>query len=248
MVDIPDNARGSFYRGDLHITLKDKVFQPSNPLRHSAETLNIVRAESDDEVNSNRPILLRYTDGGPDHRTTYTSVQLASILEFISLDLDMFVACRTAPHQSYNNPAERSMSLLNLGLQNVSLSRSEMETGYESQMKSMSSMNSIRNCKKENFKSAVKESVKPTIETVKNIFKRLKKTHGEVIVHDACDEEAITQLLDMLKVLDGSLDVEKGREIKDFSKYPHLLDFVKKHCRKRHYSFQVFVLLKYFTL
>lgn len=240
MVDIPDNARGSFYRGDLHITLKDKVFQPSHPLRHSAETINILRADSDDGVNSKRPILLRYTDGGPDHRTTYTSVQLASILEFIALDLDMFVACRTAPHQSYNNPAERSMSLLNLGLQNVSLSRAEMETGYESQMKSMSSMNSIRNSKKENFKSAVKESVKATIETVKNIFKRLRKTHGQVFVHDASDEEEISQLLEMIKVLDGNLDSDKAREIKDFSKYPHLFDFVKKHCRKRHYSFQVF--------
>lgn len=44
----------------------------------------------------------------------------------------------------------------------------------------------------------------------------------------------------MIKVLDGNLDYDKAREIKDFSNYPHLFDFVKKLCRKRHYSFQVF--------
>lgn len=56
MVDTPDNTRGSFYRGDLHITLKDKVFKPSHPLHYSAETINILHANSDDGANSNRPI------------------------------------------------------------------------------------------------------------------------------------------------------------------------------------------------
>lgn len=91
-----------------------------------------------------------------------------------------------------------------------------METGYESQMKSMSSMNSIRNCKKKNFKSAVKESIKATIETVTDIFKRLRRTHGQVFVHDASDEEEISQLLEMIKIFDGDLDSDKTREIKDF--------------------------------
>lgn len=70
-VDIPDNSRGSFYHGDVHITLKDNIFQPSTPFRHAAETVKIVRSYfSEDDVNANKPIIVRYTDGGPDHRPT----------------------------------------------------------------------------------------------------------------------------------------------------------------------------------
>lgn len=65
-VDIPDNSRGSFYHGDVHITLKDKIFQPSTPFRHAAETVKIVRSYfSEYDVNANKPIIVRYTDGGP---------------------------------------------------------------------------------------------------------------------------------------------------------------------------------------
>lgn len=34
----------------------------------------------------------------------------------MKLDLDFLCACRTAPHQSWRNPAERVMSIVNLGL------------------------------------------------------------------------------------------------------------------------------------
>ena len=118
IVDIPEDAQGSFHHGNVHITVKDKIFEPSDPIRHSAETLKIVRVVNceNDDINSDFPIIIRYTDGGLDHRTTYKSIQFAAILEFLELGLDMFIHCRTAPNQSYNNPAERVMSLLTLGL------------------------------------------------------------------------------------------------------------------------------------
>jgi hypothetical protein len=106
----------------------------------------------------------------------------------------MFVACRTAPHQSFNNPAERVMSLLNLGLQNVSLSRPEMDAGFEMQMKSLSSMSAVRNSRKESLKTALKESVGITIGHVKEILSRLQRSNGEVILHDACKESDINRL------------------------------------------------------
>ena len=36
-------------------------------------------------------------------------------------DFDMLIALRTTSHQSWNNPAERIMSILNLALQGVAL-------------------------------------------------------------------------------------------------------------------------------
>lgn len=182
-VDIPDNSRGSFYHGDVHITLKDKIFQPSTPFHHAAETVKIVRSYfSEDDVNANKPIIVRYTDGGPDHRPTFALVQLASILEFIALDLDMVIACRCAPHQSYNNPAERMMSFLNLGLQNVSLTRKEMEIGHEMKMKSMSTMSAVRKNKNEVLISALKESINVPFKLSKMYFQDSKE-HMVMCMH-----------------------------------------------------------------
>ena len=44
--------------------------------------------------------LFIYSDGGPDHRLTYVSVQLSLIALFLNLDLDLLVAARTAPSHS----------------------------------------------------------------------------------------------------------------------------------------------------
>jgi hypothetical protein len=109
IVEIPESESDSFFRRNIHVTTKDKVFQPSSPFRHAAENLNIVQEPT-------HPIMVQYTDGGPDHRCTYASVQLAVLATFISLDLDMFVLARTAPNASWVNPAERCNSLLNLAL------------------------------------------------------------------------------------------------------------------------------------
>ena len=40
-------------------------------------------------------IVAFYKDGGPDHRPTYGSVQLALLVMFKQFDFDMLVACRT---------------------------------------------------------------------------------------------------------------------------------------------------------
>ena len=47
------------------------------------------------------PILFVYTDGGPDHRSTYWSAKLAHIATFIALDLDMLIATMTASSHSF---------------------------------------------------------------------------------------------------------------------------------------------------
>lgn len=46
---------------------------------------------------------------------------------FLYLDLDYMCASRTAPYHSFRNPAERVMSVLNLGLQAVGLAREKVE-------------------------------------------------------------------------------------------------------------------------
>ena len=61
-----------------------------------------------------------YTDGGPDHRTTYISTQLSLIALFLKPRLPQ-CGSDIAPHHSWRNPVKRMMSILNLGFQGISL-------------------------------------------------------------------------------------------------------------------------------
>lgn len=123
LIDIPESITGSFYSGKVFVGLKENAFQPSSPIRHMTELEGVLNS-----ANSISPILLLYTDGGPDHRLTYVSVQISLICIFLSLDLDFLCAVRTPPHHSWKNPAERIMSILNLGLQSVGVMRQETKS------------------------------------------------------------------------------------------------------------------------
>ena len=63
-----------------------------------------------------------YHDGGPNNRLKYYSVMISYICAFRWLNLDYLAAVQTAPNNSWTNPCERLMSILNLGLQSVSTS------------------------------------------------------------------------------------------------------------------------------
>ena len=188
--DIPVSIEDSFYQGKVYVGLKDPIFQPSNPIRHNSELYNLL-------VNNEQqnPFLLIYTDGGPDHRVNYLRVQLFLIALFVTLDLDLLVAVRTPPGNSWKNPVERIMSILNLGLQCIGLMRAEMNEECEEIMKYCNSMEDIRNKAKEEsqLKEQLLNSLYPTIELMENLIKRLElKEEPFDTFKAASDEEIIT--------------------------------------------------------
>ena len=64
---------------------------------------------------------------------------------FLELDLDIMVVMRTAPTQSRGNLVERVMSVLNLGLQGVALTREvSSDDEMEKDIKKCSGMSGIR--------------------------------------------------------------------------------------------------------
>lgn len=119
VVDVPETASESFYKGQVYVSLKDAVFQASSPFRHAAELSDILK-----KVHL-PPVLALYTDGGPDHRCNYITVIYTMVYLFIKHDLDSLILARNAPGHSWRNPAERIMSVLNLGLQAVGVMRAE---------------------------------------------------------------------------------------------------------------------------
>jgi len=97
--DIPKNLDHSFVQGHVTVTVNDSVFMTSSPWRHSA-TFAKVLGEMPQKT------LLLFTDGGTDHRHNLESVRMCLICLFVDLNLDMLVAGRCAPGQSFTNPAE----------------------------------------------------------------------------------------------------------------------------------------------
>ncbi|WAR07374.1 hypothetical protein MAR_017332 [Mya arenaria] len=172
VIDIPPSANDSFYNGLVNVTVK--VFEASSPLRHSAENIALVRKQlSKDDVNMEKSILIRYSDGGPG--VTYRSVQICSLVEFIALDLDFIVCARTAPSMSYLNPAERTMSVLYLALQNVALKREKMPPEYEIMAKGKT-LTGLRNVAQRNstFKEEYCESTEIPIGILKKKIQEIE--------------------------------------------------------------------------
>lgn len=166
LCDIPSDMKGSFYRGQVNIGLKDPIFESSTPMRH-AELYDIL-------INSQQGhhYLLVYTDGGSDHQLRFLRVQLSWICLFLALDLDYFVAVRTPPGHSWKNPVERIMSILNLGLQSVGLMRQEMGQEFEHLIEGCNTMEAICEAaiKEPRLKKELKQSLQPTIGLVNTIF------------------------------------------------------------------------------
>ena len=141
IINVPIMETDSFYSGQAFVTNKDKVTQPSNAFRHATEVTNLIKSLS----SPTQPIVALISDGGPDHRVTFASVQVAALTIFCALNLDMLVCVRTCPYQSWQNVAERVMSTLNLALQNVSLARTAMPDRFEQLVKNKNSLTAV-NC------------------------------------------------------------------------------------------------------
>lgn len=130
-VKVPLEVTGPWYSGKVYVCLKDSVFEPSSPSRHALEL---------ERMLPHKPILMLYTDGGPDHRCTYLSVMVSCIYLWHKMDLDCLILARTPPGSSWKNPAERVMSLLNLGLQSIGVMRAEADEPFETRIKRYAAM------------------------------------------------------------------------------------------------------------
>ena len=200
--NIPKDSRDSFYSGSVFVTLKDKVLQPSSALRYSVELHNIVQTKCEKEGSTNH-IALIISDGGPDHRLTYLSVKVAMIVLFRSLDLDMLIAIRTCPYQSWSNLAERVMSTLNLALQIFSLARAAMDQELEEMIRNKSTLTNLRATidKSPALAVAMRDSMSPVIARLAQRFPQLKLKEEPVQCAIAASDEEIAQHFELLHFL-----------------------------------------------
>ena len=124
--DIPEDITQSFYRGQVNVTYKNSIFQPSSSFRFAAELLKVLN-ESNFSAEV-MPHIFTVTNGGPEHHVNFHSVKIPLLILFRELRLQPLVAIRTAPGHSYINTVERIMSILNIGFRNVALERKESQS------------------------------------------------------------------------------------------------------------------------
>ena len=162
-VNIPEDMSGNFYSGTVFVGLKDFVFEPSSSLRHLVEYDTI-----SPHVN---PVECHYHDGGPDN-IQHMRNKLANISYFLHRNLDMLCSIQTPPYHSWKNPCEECMSLLNLGLQGVGISRQETET-CETHLKNTRNLGAIRKLevKYDKIVSEIEKSLKPTKDLMDSVLK-----------------------------------------------------------------------------
>lgn len=91
---VPQDASKSFCRGEVTVILNDSVLQKSCPFRHAASMIRLLQQK--------------------DQRNTLESVKCSLITIFKKMDLDMLIACRCSPGQSWINTAERVMAVSNI--------------------------------------------------------------------------------------------------------------------------------------
>ena len=149
--NIPESIDGSFYAGKVSISLRENCFEPSN-----------------------KPIECHYHDGGPDHNVRHMRNKLANIAYFRKRDLDFLCSIQTSRQNSWKNPVERIMSIVNIGLCGTGVMRTECPT-CEGILQNTSNMKQIRNLAKANPEVVeVKDSMNKAKELLKSLFRELK--------------------------------------------------------------------------
>ena len=238
LVNIPKDVTESWYSGQVFIGLKEGAYEPSSPLRHVTELNGTLKKYG---LLSGKSVLFVYTDGGPDHRLTYLSVKISLICLFLSCDFDYLCACRTAPCHSWRNPAERVMSIVNLGLQAVGLMRQELSDTEEALIASSNNLSQLRNLAQKNpeIVAAVRDSIEPVKVLLSSIFQRLELHGQKFSMFTPANENDLMQMWSVLQSVDPSLEygkVYRQESLKDLSK---LDAFISHCCCSRHYSFTI---------
>ena len=242
VISIPESPSDSFFTGQVYVGNKNKVTQPSSPLRHSMELSKILFCDgcADDSVGGNKSVLLVLSDGGPDHRLSYGSVQVSLLALFFCLNLDMLIAVCTCPYQSWTNPAERVMSILNLALQNVSLERKEMDEESEKLMKNKNNMQAVRDVIKSHpaLKQKIGDSLKPVTDLLDQQFQRMKLKECQFKAADVATESEMDRMFEEVKIVDSSLQQDSLRK-KDLVKAKDYQAFMESHSHRTCYAVQL---------
>ena len=165
MNDIPESIEKSWCNGKACVGIKMTVIDPSSAL-HNATEIAKVWINKYGSKEAVPPILILYTDGGPEHHT-FLSVKIALICLQKFLNLDQVLAVCTAPGHSYCNPGDKINCILNLGLDGIgSMCKHSTDPAFEQTLHNCSGLGDIRKLIKKNSEhntKLLKKHVNPAL-------------------------------------------------------------------------------------
>ena len=149
----------------------------------------------------------------------------------------MLVAARTAPQNSYRNPVERVMSLLNIGLQAVGVMRQKMPDDFEKVIRGCNSMQEIRTAaaRQPGFKEAFGDCVQPAMCLLMEVISRLKLKDEPVQTQSPCTSQEIDDLWQHIQEVDSTVLTTDTR--KEHLKTRTQLQAFMSHCCVQHHYF-----------
>ena len=151
----------------------------------------------------------------------------------------MLIAVRTSPYQSWVNPAERVMSILNLALQNVSLERQALAEEFE-KLKDKSSIKAVRSEIEAHpeLETKVNESLQPTISLLNKRFERMHLKGQQFKAAEAVTAGDMESMFSEVTAIDASLS-QHNLSKKTLEKAINLQRFLEGHSSCTHYAFQL---------
>ena len=222
--------------GTVYVGLKDAVFEASSPVSHTCELYQTLQSFS-----FSKSVLFLFSDGGPDYRLTYVSVQLSPICLFIKLDLDYLCAGRTAPYHSWKNPVERIMSFLNLGLQCIGLARDRMPDEFEKEVEKCNNLTELRNIasRKSSISSAVQDSLLPVKILLTTVFSRLKLHENYIKSYASASSAELDEFWSAVISIDATLQEKRNYRKEDLKDHSVIAAFIAHCCQCTQYTFDI---------
>ena len=149
----------------------------------------------------------------------------------------MLVAARTAPQNSYRNPVERVMSLLNIGLQAVGMMRQKMPDEFEEVIHGCNSMQEIRTAaaRQPGFEEAFGDCVQPAVCLLMEVMNRFKLKDEPVQTQSPCTPQEINDLWQRIQEVDSTVLATDTR--KEHLKACSQLQAFMSHCCVQHHYF-----------
>ncbi|POG66790.1 hypothetical protein GLOIN_2v1780201 [Rhizophagus irregularis DAOM 181602=DAOM 197198] len=160
-----------------------------------------------------------------------------SLLSILSLYTD---AVRIALHNSWCNSAERIMSMINYGLQDVAIEREKMPEEFEDEFEALRTLKDIREKAKDNL--CLKVELEKCIVTVQKLLR--ERTEHLVWKNEVFETEnpasdlEINEMFENILRIDSTLTKDKTTK-KQLQKNKPMVKFIKTHCQERAYSFQI---------
>ncbi|KAF2890590.1 hypothetical protein ILUMI_15583 [Ignelater luminosus] len=108
------------YSGPTCISIREVAIDSSTAETHRQDLIKYLHHDKMRDYfwsnNRIKPVLVVFSDGGPDKAPRNEKVLQAAVKSFKMLDLDAMFVCTNAPHQSARNPVERRMAPLSRDL------------------------------------------------------------------------------------------------------------------------------------